>query len=38
MPTSNGTGEQPVLRSRTRFHPDASARVPVRDAPARDEQ
>jgi hypothetical protein len=38
MPTSNGTGEQPVLRSRTRFHPDASARVPVHDAPARDEQ
>jgi hypothetical protein len=38
MPTSNGTGEQPVLRSRTRFHPDASARVPVRDAPARDDE
>jgi hypothetical protein len=38
MPASNGTGEQPFLRSRTRFRPDASARVPVHDAPARDDE
>ena len=37
MPASTGTGEQPVFRSRTRFRPDASARVPVRNAPARDD-
>ena len=37
MPASTGTGEQPVFRSRTRFRPDASAQVPVRDAPARDD-
>ena len=33
MPPSTGTGEQPVVWSRTRFRPDASARVPVQSPP-----
>jgi hypothetical protein len=33
MPASTGTGEQPVVWSRTRFRPDASARVPVQSPP-----
>jgi hypothetical protein len=37
-PASMGTGEETASRPRPRFRPDASAGVPVRGAPAADDE